>query len=315
MNIESFQWVDKYSPKSINATILAPDIKEIFEGYVAQGALPNMILSGSQGIGKTSIVRAAVKELGAELLEINGSLEGNIDTLRNKITDFVSAMSMDGSRKYVLIDEADHLNPNSTQPALRKFMEDHSDYCSFILTANYPYKIIKELHSRCSKINFFFNAQTIGPEIDKFFVRAKKILEAEEIEYDEKVVKELVKKLAPDWRQVLHTLQTAAVRSGKIDVDILATSDKDESFRKLARSMKKKDFGEVREWVTKENIMTPAELFEQLYLKLPMILTEDSIPAMILIVAKYQYQSAFAASQEINNAACLTEILLEVEFK
>lgn len=310
---EDFLFVEKYRPKTISETILPADLKATFQTFVDQKNIPNLILSGTAGVGKTTVARAMLEELGCDYIVINGSMNGNIDTLRNEILNFASSVSLSGGRKYVILDEADYLNPNSTQPALRNFMEEFSKNCGFILTCNFKNRIIDPLHSRCSVVDFKIGKKDMAKLATQFMKRVVDILEKENIEYDKSVVAEVIQKYFPDWRRILNELQRYSA-TGKIDAGILSNL-KETSIKELVSLMKDKNFTEVRKWV-KNNIDTDVDiLFEQFYMYSSEYFAAKSVPLLVVLTAKYQYQNAFAANSEINFAAYLAELMIEMEFK
>lgn len=309
---DQFIWTEKYRPKSIEDIILPPDMKKMFSEFVAQGNLPNMLFNGPPGCGKTTVARALLEELGSDYIIINGSMNGNIDTLRTEIMEFASSVSFTGGRKYVILDEADYLNANSTQPALRNFMEEFSSNCGFILTANTKSRIIKPLWSRTTVVDFKFPKSVLPSLAVQFMKRVKTILATENVEYDLPVVAELIKKFLPDWRRVLNELQRYS-SSGKIDAGILA-SIHEESVTALIGFVKGKDYTNARKWVA-ENIDGDAgPVFRTFYDIASEKVAKGSIPVLVMLLARYQYQAAFVADPEINLAACLAEIMVEVEF-
>ena len=309
--MSDFLWVEKYRPKKISECILTQDLKETFTNFIKQKEIPNLLLSGSAGIGKTTVAKALCEELGADYIVINGSLSGNIDTLRNDIMQFASSVSLSGGRKYVILDEADYLNPNSTQPALRNFMEEYSKNCGFILTCNFKNRIIQPLHSRCSVIDFKINGD--APKLaHKFMTRVEKILKEEQVPIDKNTLVELITKYFPDYRRILNELQRYSV-SGKIDSGIL-TNLTDENFKNLIKCLKDKNFTDMRKWVATNVDNDPATVYRKIYDKLYEVLEKSSIPQAVLIIANYQYKSAFVADQEINLVACLIELMAECEF-
>ena len=310
---EEYLWVEKYRPKTVDDCVLPNDLKQTFQMFVDQENVPNLLLSGGPGVGKTSVAKAMLDELDSDYLTINGSLSGNIDTLRNDIMQFASSVSFSGGRKYVILDEADYLNPQSTQPALRNFMEEFSRNCGFILTCNFKNRIIEPLHSRCSVVDFKIPAKSKPKIAAMFFKRTCKILEDNKVEYDQKVVAELVQKHFPDWRRVLNELQRYSV-SGNIDSGLL-TNLTDESFKALVSYLKTKNFTEMRKWVGLNSDNESTSLFRQIYDNCSTYVKPNSIPQVVLILADYQYKSAFAADQEINLVACLTEMMAEVDWK
>jgi DNA polymerase III delta prime subunit len=311
--MEDFLWVEKYRPKAIKDTILPPELKETFQQFVDQKNIPNLILSGGPGIGKTTVARAMLEELGCDYIVINGSNEGRqIDTLRNQILNFASTVSFSGGRKYVILDEADYMNSNTVQPALRNFMEEFSKNCGFILTCNYKNRIIEPLHSRCSVVDFKFTKAMSSKLAIQFFKRIEQILTAENIEYDKAVIAEVIQKYFPDWRRVLNELQRYSA-SGKIDSGILANIT-ESSIKELVAFMKDKNFTEVRKWA-KNNMDTDVNiLYNQFYDFANEYVTPRYIPLLITLIAKYQYQNAFSANPEINFVSFCAEVMNEVEF-
>ena len=310
---DEFLWVEKYRPKSVEDTILPTELQVTFQDFVDNKNIPNLILSGGSGVGKTTVARAMLEQVECDYILINGSLSGNIDTLRNDIMQFASSVSLAGGRKYVILDEADYLNPNSTQPALRNFMEEFSRNCGFILTCNFKNRIIQPLHSRCSVIDFKINGKT-GPALAvKFLQRVQKILKQEQIEYDEKAITELIIKFFPDWRRILNELQRYSV-SGKIDSGILSNLT-DENFKTLIKYLKEKNFTNMRKWVASNLDNEPVVLFRRIYDEANTVMEKSSVPQLVLTMADYQYKSAFVADQEVNMVACLTQLMAECEFK
>ena len=311
--MENFLWVEKYRPKTIDDCILPQQIKETFQTFVDQQNVPNLLLTGGPGVGKTSVAKAMLEQLDSDYIVVNGSMSGNIDTLRNDIKTFASSVSFSGGRKYVILDEADYLNAQSTQPALRNFMEEFSKNCGFILTCNFVNRIIEPLHSRCSVIDFSISSEQKDEIMASFFQRVLNILDEEKVEFDKKVIAQLIKKHFPDWRRVLNECQRYSV-GGEIDSGILA-SFSDVSINDLTKNLKEKNFSEVRKWVNTNLDNDTTLLFRRIYDSLYETLVSSSIPAAVLILAKYQYQVAFVADQEINLLACLTEIMVECQFK
>jgi len=310
--LEEFLWVEKYRPVTIQDTILPENLKQTFQEFVNQGNIPNLLLSGSAGCGKTTVARAMLEELGCDYIVINGSLNGNIDTLRNEIMQFASSVSLMGGRKYVILDEADYLNPNSTQPALRNFMEEFSRNCGFILTCNFKNRIIEPLQSRCSVVEFKIKKTDVPALAAQMMKRLCYILDTESVVYDKAVLVELIKKHYPDWRRVINELQRYSA-TGKIDSGLLANIT-ESSYKDLVRFLKEKDFTNTRKWVA-ENIDTDATaIFRTLYDTASQYVSKNSVPNLVLILAKYQYQAAFVADHEINLTACLTEMMMELEY-
>lgn len=310
---EELLWVEKYRPKKIIDTILPKELKHTFQEFVSREQIPNLLLTGRAGTGKTTVARAMLEELECDYIIINGSLNGNIDTLRNDIKSFASAMSLGGNRKYVILDEADYLNPNSTQPALRNFIEEYSKNCGFILTCNFKNKIIEPLHSRCSVIEFKINKEDKPKMAASFFKRVIDILNKEGVEHDSKAVASVVEKHFPDFRRTINELQRYSV-TGKIDTGIL-TNLKEESLKEVVEYIKLKNFTSVRKWVGENSDVDTSTFFRSLYDTASMYLKPSSIPQLVLILAEYQYKAAFVADHEINLTACLTEIMVECDFK
>jgi DNA polymerase III delta prime subunit len=305
-------WVEKYRPKTIEDCILPDGIKSTFQDYVNRKEIPNLLLAGSAGVGKTTIAKALCEEVGCDYIMINGSDESGIDVLRNKIKNYASSMSLSGGRKVVIIDEADYLNPNSTQPAMRGAIEEFSSNCSFIFTCNFKNRIIDPIHSRCAVVDFKINGSKQKMAAG-FFKRVEWILEQEGITYDKQVVAAVITKHFPDNRRVLNELQRYSV-SGTIDKGILA-SVSDVQMNELVSSIMNKDFASCRKWVTNNLDNDITRIFRNIYDGLYEKLKPNSVPQMVLILAKYQYQSAFVADHEINLIACLTELMVECEFK
>lgn len=306
-------WVEKYRPRTVRDTILPEDVKNTFQKFVDDKHVPNLLLAGGPGVGKTTIARAMLEEIGCDYIVINGSLSGNIDTLRNEIADFASSVSFQGGRKYVILDEADYLNPNSFQPALRNFMEEFSKNCGFILTCNYVNRILKPLQSRCSIITFKIEKSDKPKIAAQFFKRACWILVQENVEYDKQVVAELINAHFPDWRRVINELQRYSV-NGKIDSGIFVNIS-EENFKSLIDHLKHKKFTEMRKWVSDNSDIDTTTIFRKFYDTAYEYLKPSSIPPMILILAEYQYKAAFVADQEINLTACLTQMLVDLEWK
>jgi DNA polymerase III delta prime subunit len=310
--LKEFLWVEAYRPKTIEDTVLPDDLKKTFQQFVDQGNVPNLLLSGPAGCGKTTVAKAMLEELGCDYIVINGSMNGNIDTLRNDIKSFASSMSLQGGRKYVILDEADYLNANSTQPALRNFMEEFSKNCGFILTCNFKNRIIEPLQSRCSVIDFKITKKAMPQLAAQMFKRVSFILNAEGVEYDKAAVAEVMTKYLPDWRRVINELQRYSA-TGRIDSGIL-TDLSGETLKQLIDYLKSKDFTSTRKWVGENLDSDVAGLYRKLYDTASDYLAKNSIPNLVMILAKYQYQAAFAADQEINLMACLTEMMVELEY-
>jgi len=310
---EMFLWVEKYRPQKIDDCVLPQALKDTFRQYVEQGELPNFLFTGSAGVGKTTIAKALCNEIGAEFMMINGSEESGIDTLRTKIKGFASTISLTDAKKVVILDEADYLNANSTQPALRGFIEEFANNCRFILTCNFKNRIIEPIHSRCSVVEFKIDSKDKQEIAATFFKRAVSILKQEQVEFDPKVVAELITKHFPDYRRILNELQRYSV-SGKIDSGILVNMS-EESFRGLIKLLKEKDFSEVRKWVSKNSDADTTSLFRELYDSAATTIEPNSIPQLVLILADYQYKAAFVADHELNIMAALTEIMAQCKFK
>ena len=310
---EMFLWVEKYRPQKIDDCVLPQALKETFRQYVEQGELPNFLFTGSAGVGKTTIAKALCNEIGAEYMMINGSEESGIDTLRTKIKGFASTISLTDAKKVVILDEADYLNANSTQPALRGFIEEFANNCRFILTCNFKNRIIEPIHSRCSVIEFKIDSKDKQEIAANFFKRAVSIIKQQQIEFDPKVVAELITKHFPDYRRILNELQRYSV-SGKIDSGILVNMS-EESFKGLIKLLKEKDFTEVRKWVSKNSDSDTTSLFRELYDSAANTIEPNSVPQLVLILADYQYKAAFVADHELNIMAALTEIMAQCKFK
>lgn len=305
-------WVEKYRPRSVTECILPNELKKTFQAIVDNGTIPNLLLSGTQGTGKTTVARAMCEQTNSDYLVINGSMNGGIDTLRNQIQSFASTMSFGGGRKVVILDEADYLNAQSTQPALRNFMEEYSKNCGFILTCNFRSRIIEPLHSRCSVVEFKIPPKEKPQLANQFFKRVKTILDQEQIDYNPTVIGELIAKHFPDWRRVLNELQRYSV-SGKIDTGILVNVS-DEHFEQLCVFLKDRKFNDMRKWVGESSDIEPSVLFRKIYDSLNLVVKQSSIPQAVIILAEYQYKSAFVADQEINLVACLSQLMAELEF-
>jgi DNA polymerase III delta prime subunit len=311
---DQFLWVEKYRPKTIEETILPVDLKAVFQQFVDQKNIPNLILSGTAGVGKTTVARAMLEQLGCDYIVINGSNEGRlIDTLRNEILNFASSVSFSGGRKYVILDEADYINPQTVQPALRNFMEEFSRNCGFILTCNYKNRIIEPLHSRCSVVDFKISKKDMAKLAMQFMKRVNFILNTESVKYESAVIAEVIQKHFPDWRRVLNELQRYSA-TGAIDSGILANMQTT-SIKALIEFIKDKNYSEMRNWVNVNLDTDVNDLYRQFYDSAVEVLETNSIPMIVLTIAKYQYQGAFAADPEINFMAFLTEIMIQCDFK
>ena len=311
--METFLWVEKNRPRSIDECVLPEDLKNTFSEFVKDKHIPNLILCGSAGVGKTTVAKAMLDEIGATSMMINGSEESGIDVLRTKIKNFASTVSLEGGRKYIILDEADYLNPQSTQPALRGFMEEFHKNCGFVFTCNYKNRLIPPLHSRCSVVDFAIPNSEKPTLARDFMKRTCDILEQENIEYDERVVAEVINKYFPDWRRVLNELQRYSV-SGKIDAGILVDIA-EVNIKELMHSMKNKEFTNVRKWVVNNLDNDPVRLFRRIYDNLYEFVDGSSIPHVVVVLGEYQYKAAFVADQEINLMACFTEIMARAKFK
>ena len=314
VNNDQFLWVEKYRPQTIDECILPESLKNTFKEFIKSGQVPHFLFSGTAGVGKTTIAKALCNEIGAEFLMINGSEEGRlIDTLRTSIRSFASTVSLTDARKVVIIDEADYMNAQSIQPALRGFIEEFSANCRFILTCNFKNRIIEPLHSRCTCIEFKIDNKDKQQIAASFFKRAATILKSENVEFDQKVVAELVTKHFPDYRRILNELQRYSV-SGRIDAGILVNAS-DETFTAWLRMLKEKNFTEVSKWVGTNSDIESTELFRRLYDKSVEYIEVTSIPQLVLILADYGYKNAFVTDREINTMACLTEVMSSCSFK
>ena len=308
--MDQFLWVEKYRPQTIDECILDSSLKDTFNRIAESGEIPNMLFTGTAGLGKTTVAKALCNMLDLDYIVINGSEEGNIDTLRGKIKQFASTVSLQGGIKVVILDEADYLNPQSTQPALRGFIEEFANNCRFILTCNFKNRIIEPLHSRCGV--YEFNGGDKQQLCNDFFIRCKGILSGEGVPYDKPALAELIMKHYPDWRRVLNELQRYSL-SGKIDAGVL-NNISDKNYNDLFSCIKNKNFKKMRSWVV-NNIDTDASaIFRSIYDRMQDHVKPSSIPQLVLILADYQYKNAFVADHELNVVACLTEVMANVEF-
>jgi DNA polymerase III delta prime subunit len=310
---ETFLWVEEYRPKDVKSCILPKNLKDTFLEFIKKGDVPNLILSGGPGVGKTTIAKAVLDELNCTSIMINGSEESGIDVLRTKIKNFASTVSLHGGRKYIILDEADYLNPQSTQPALRGFMEEFHKNCGFILTCNYKNRLIPALHSRCGVVEFTIPNSEKPKLASQFFERVETILQEKNVKYDKRVVAEVINKHFPDWRRILNELQRYSV-SGTIDAGILINIS-EVNIKELMLSMKNKEFTNVRKWVVDNLDNDPVRLLKSIYNNMYEYVDGPSIPHVVIVLGEYQYKSAFVADQEINMLACLTEVMARAKFK
>ena len=311
--MEDFLWVEKYRPKTISECVLPSGLKQTLSEFISKGDLPNLILSGGPGVGKTTAAKAMIEELGLTYMMINGSEESGIDTLRVKLKNYASTVSLHGGRKYLILDEADYLNAQSTQPALRGLIEEFHKNCGFILTCNYKNRLIPPLHSRCSVVDFTIQKSEKKELAEQFFKKVMNILIVENIKFEPKAVAEVINKFFPDWRRVINELQRYSV-SGRIDAGILVDIS-EINIKELMRFMKDKEFTNVRKWIINNIDNDPTRLFRRLYDNLYDYMDGSSIPHVVVILGEYQYKAAFVADQEINMLACLTEIMARGKFK
>ena len=314
MQRDDFLWVEKYRPSTVIDCVLPSDLEETFSEYVDKNSVPNLILTGGPGTGKTTAAKALCEENSTDYLMVNGSDEGrSIDTVRTTLTQFCSSVSMTGNRKAIIMDEADYMNPDSVQPALRGFIEKFGNNVSFLFTCNYRNRIIDPIHSRCAVLDFIIPNNEKPKIAERYLDRCEKILDDEGVKYDKKVLIELIMKYFPDFRRVLNELQRYSV-SGEIDTGILSSIN-EVNLNELVGGLRGKKFSEVRKWANQNIDQDTTKIFRKLYDNLNGQLKPQSIPQAVLIIADYQYKSAFVADQEINLVACLTEIMVECEFK
>lgn len=312
MNKE-FLWVEKYRPRIIQDTILPESLKSVFAKIVESGDLPNMLFTGTAGLGKTTVAKALCAELDYDFIVVNCSEDGNIDTLRGKIRRFASSVSLGGDVKVVILDEADYLNPQSTQPALRGFIEEFSDNCRFILTCNFKNRIIEPLHSRCGVYEFNTSKKDMAALCAQFMERLKFILDSEGVAYNQKLIANLIMKYAPDWRRVINECQRFSI-GGQLET-VAIDGDGSTEYDKLFAILKDKDFRKMRSWVVNNVDVDASSIFRSIYDRMYERVDASSIPQLVLILADYQYKNAFVADHELNIVACLTEIMANVEIK
>lgn len=308
-----FLWVEKYRPKTVEECVLPKELKTVFRNIIKTGEIQNMLFSGTAGVGKTTVAKAICNELNLDYIMVNGSEEGNIDTLRGKIKSFASTVSLQGGYKVVILDEADYLNPQSTQPALRAFIEEFSNNCRFIMTCNFKNRIIEPLHSRCSTYEFNIPTKEKPSIAGGFLKRLETILQQEQIEYQTEVLVNMIMKFFPDWRRVLNECQRYSI-GGAIDAGILVSLS-DENMNKLIQHIKNKNFTEMRKWVANNMDVESRVIYRKIYDALLDILKPESVPQIVIILAQYQYYDAFVADSELNVVACMTEIMASADFK
>ena len=307
--MNDFLWVEKYRPRTIAETILPDGLKQTFQRLVDTGELPNMLFTGTAGLGKTTVAKALCNELNLDYIVINGSEEGNIDTLRGKIKQFASSVSLQGGVKVVILDEADYLNPQSTQPALRGFIEEFANNCRFILTCNFKNRIIEPLHSRCGVYEFNTTKKDLVGLCEQMMSRIEHILSAENVDtYQKSDIAQLIMKYAPDWRRVLNELQRGSISGTFSHVQKIDNMDD------LFTHLKGKDFKKMRQWVVNNIDTDSSAIFRGIYDRMYDKLNPQSIPQLVLILADYQYKNSFVADHELNVVACMTEIMANVEF-
>ena len=311
--MSEFLWVEKYRPRTIDQCVLPKSLTKTFTDIAKSGELPNMMFSGTAGVGKTTVAKALCNMLELDYIVVNGSEEGNIDTLRGKIKQFASSVSLQGGYKVVILDEADYLNPQSTQPALRGFIEEFSNNCRFILTCNFKNRIIEPLHSRCSVYDFAIPNSEKPSIAGGIFKRVTGVLDQENIAYDQKVVAEVVQKYFPDFRRILNECQRYSV-SGTIDSGVLVNLV-DDSVKGLISHLRNKDFKQMRKWVADNMDTEPHAIFRKIYDNMSDNLKPHSIPQIVLILADYQYKNAFVADHELNVVACMTEVMAAAEWQ
>jgi len=311
--METFLWVEKYRPITVESCVLPSELKETFGEYVSNKSIPNLILSGGPGVGKTTVAKAMIEQINATYMMINGSEESGIDVLRTKIKNFASTVSLEGGRKYIILDEADYLNAQSTQPALRGFMEEFHKNCGFILTCNYKNRLIEPLHSRCGVIDFVIPSKEKPILAKEFFESVTQILKKENVKYDKRVVIELATKYFPDWRRILNELQRYSA-SGQIDAGLLVNIS-EVNIHDLMVSLKKQEFTNVRKWIVQNLDNDPVRIYRLIYDSLYDFVDDSTIPHAVVCLADYSYKSAFVADQEINLLACLTELMAQCKFK
>ena len=313
MTIQNTLWVEKYRPRTIDDCVLPDNIRATFANIVISNKMQNLLLCGGPGCGKTTVARALCEQMGIDYIFLNASENGNIDTLRTVVRNFASAVSLSGKGKVVILDEADYLNPQSTQPALRGFIEEFSSNCRFIFTCNFKNRIIEPLHSRCSIVEFAIPNKQKPSMAAAMLQRLSAMLDTEKVAYDRKILAEVVMRFFPDFRRTINELQRYSA-SGKIDAGILANI-KDAEFDELFASMKSKNFTDVRKWVAANSDADYSQIFRKIYDDLVNRIDKSSIPSVVLILAEYQYRMSFSADHEICMTACMAEIMMNAQFK
>ena len=309
---DNFLFVEKYRPKTISECILPKGIKKTFLSILDSSEIPNMMFTGSQGVGKTTVAKALCNELGLDYILINGSEQGNIDTLRGKIKQFASSVSLMGGYKVIILDEADYLNPQSTQPALRAFIEEFSNNCRFIFTCNFKNRIIKPLHSRCSVYDFSIPNKEKPVLAGEFFARLQKIVKDENLDIPTPGLVLLIEKHFPDWRRVLNEMQRYGITG---DTASEVSTINNDNFKELMSILKDKNFRKMRKWVVDNIDLEPTAVFRKVYDTVYDYITPASIPEIIVTLAEYQYKDAFVADHELNTVACLTQVMASADWK
>jgi len=312
-NEREFLWVEKFRPRTIDECILPKELKKIFNEIVSSGEMHNMLLTGTPGLGKTTVAKALCNMLDLDFMLINGSEEGGIDVLRNKIKQFASSVSLNGNYKVVILDEADYLNPSSTQPALRGFIEEFSNNCRFILTCNFKNRIIEPLHSRLAVIEFNTIKKDLASLASQFMERMKFILENEGVKYSEKVLAEIIIKYAPDWRRIIGECQRHVTNKELNPLSLVGQSYL--GLAELVQYLKKKYFKSIRSWAANNTSLDGVVVFRRIYDAMNEVMQPNSIPGAVLVLADYSYKAAFVADKELNMVACLTELMGSVEWK
>ena len=311
--MSEYLYVEKYRPHKIEDCILPDRLKKVFQDYVTKGDIPNLMLTGTAGCGKTTVAKAMCEEIGVNHLFINSSDERGIDTLRIKIKGYASTVSLTGGRKVIILDEADYLTPEA-QAGLRGAIEEFSENCSFIFTCNFKARLIDALHSRCSVIDFALKGDEKAKMAAQMFKRLSVILKEESITYDKDVLGKIVQRYFPDYRRTLNELQRYST-SGNIDAGVLSQVESVRKLDDLIKALKEKDFSTMRKWVVNNSDIDQSRIFRSIYDNLCVYLKPESVPMAVVTLAKYQYQSAFVADQELNLVACLTELMVECEVK